>query len=195
MIQIRAHDGSIQLGPLEENHWESVVGLLNSSGEYRYTMGNAYPVTYKQLTGRMNKLESSKNDFFAGVFRSILKDEACDSSPCVYSTEIPDAGCHSKLELVGVVSGTMINNYLWIKLLAILPECRKKGIGSRAVKMLIWFSSKYYGISEVLLSVVRINENGFKFWQGQGFSETGRFYKDLFGDDKFYEIIIMNKKL
>ncbi len=174
MVEMSADCGLVAIKPLELNGLDGIVELYNCSDGYRYATGVSFPVTQKDIRLKLERLETSKNEFFYGIFLN---------------------SANAVLQLIGVVSGIIHEQTLWIKLIAILPQFRRKGIGGASVDLLYDRCRIIYGTSNVLLSVVGKNEEGVRFWLKQGFAETGRFTKMLFGDPSPYEVIIMNKKL
>lgn len=175
MIEMKADSGVVSIGPMDRNRLDAIVELYNYGDGYRYATGIAFPVTPGDIRLKLDRLETSKSEFFYGIF---LNE--------------PDNAVH---QLVGVVSGVLHENTLWIKLIAILPQFRRRGIGCIAAGLMYDRCKTAYGTSNVLLSVVEKNEVGVRFWLQQGFVETGRFTKMLFGDSSPYEVIIMNKNL
>lgn len=175
MIEMKADSGVVSIAPMDRNALEAIVELYNYSDGYRYATGITFPVTPGDIILKLDRLENSKNEFFYGIF---IKN-ADNAAP----------------QLIGVVSGVIHENSLWIKLIAILPQFRRRGIGCMAINLVHDRCKIAYGINNVLLSVVEKNDVGVRFWLKQGFVETGRFTKMLFGDSLPYEVIIMNKNL
>lgn len=175
MIEMKAVNGAVSIGPMDRNNLDAIVELYNYSDGYRYATGITFPVTPGDIRLKLDRLDTSKNEFFFGIF---LNEQ--DSA-------VP--------QLIGVVSGVLHENTLWIKLIAILPQFRRKGIGSIAANLICDCCKNAFGTNNILLSVVEKNDVGVNFWLGQGFVETGRFTKMLFGDSSPYEVIIMNKNL
>ena len=175
MIEMGADGGVVSIRPINRNGLDAIVELYNYSDGYRYATGITFPVTPGDIRLKLDRLETSKNEFFYGIFL-IDTDNAAP-------------------QLIGVVSGILHENTLWIKLIAILPQFRHRGIGCIAADLVYDRCKIAYGTNNVLLSVVEKNEDGVRFWLKQGFVETGRFTKMLFGDSSPYEVIIMNKNL
>jgi ribosomal protein S18 acetylase RimI-like enzyme len=175
MIEMGAEVGVVSIGPVDRNRLDAIVELYNGSDGYKYATGIIFPVAPDDIKLKLTRIESSKNEFFNGIFLNS-----------------PDS---ASPQLIGVVSGILHKNSLWIKLIAILPQFRRKGIGSLVAGLMYDHCKIAYSIKNVLLSVVEKNETGVRFWSKQGFSEAGRFTKMLFGDSSPYEVIIMNKNL
>mgnify|MGYP000952655025 CR=1 FL=1 len=55
--------------------------------------------------------------------------------------------------------------------------------------------STVYGTLDVLLSVIRENESGLRFWEKQGFMERNSIKKELFEGEKCCDVVIMHKSL
>jgi GNAT superfamily N-acetyltransferase len=175
MIEIRAESGRIAIGPIDRRYLDGVVDLYNCSEGYRYATGISYPVTQADIALKLDVLATSRNEFFTGIYEKEPGGGAC--------------------RLIGVVSGLLYENTLWIKLIAILPQFQHQGIGSTTVELVVQWSKAVFNTSDVLLSVIEKNDEGVKFWRKLGFGETGRFTKMLFGDKSPYEVIIMHKSL
>lgn len=175
MVEMKVAGDAVSIGPVERYGLDTVVELYNSSEGYKYATGISFPVTPEDIDLKLDRLETSKNEFFSGIY-------------------VTGSG-NGTPRLIGVISGILHENTLWIKLIAILPQFRYKGIGRAAVNLVLDYCKNIYNISDVLLSVIKLNESGMRFWLGLGFVETGRFTKMLFGDASPYEVVIMQRKL
>jgi ribosomal protein S18 acetylase RimI-like enzyme len=179
MIEMGADGDVVSIRPIDRKGLDTIVELYNYSDGYsdgyKYATGITFTVTSDDIELKLNRLETSKNEFFIGIFLNS-----------------PDSAAP---KLIGVLSGVVLKNSLWIKLIAILPQFRRRGIGRMTIGLMCERCKVTYSIKNVLLSVVEKNKAGVQFWLKLGFYETGRFSKMLFGDSSPYEVIIMNKNL
>jgi GNAT superfamily N-acetyltransferase len=172
-MDISASDDVVSLIPLDKSFLREAASLYNSS-DMCFATGYTEPVTKEQLAPYLEHFNSCDNEFISGIFiRS-------------YSG-IP--------KFVGIVSGMMKGNELWIKLLGVLPAFRRKGIGSRTIGLIFQYFKEIFHSTGVFVSVAEKNAQGLCFWTKQGFSEAGSLYKELFGENLKYKVVIMNKRL
>ena len=174
-----ANDGVILLKPLECNQLDAIAELYNSSGDIQYATGISSPVSRLALRNRLSLLESSENEFLNGIS---LMDPGTASLDC-------------QSRLIGIVSGILHEQALWIKAIAIFPQYRLLGIGSRAIELVLTFGKNCTGTKEAFLVTIEKNSIGKRFWHKQGFLEKGRFNKVLFDRELPDEVVIMQKSL
>lgn len=187
MLSINSYREGIAIAPLESSHLEAAAQLYHYSGDYRFATGLNRDVSRLDLFKKLALLQSSNREFFAGIFM-------CEEGNGPAAAGRP--GCRTEVkELVGVVSGILYGKVLWIKLMAILPQFRHRGLGSRAASLLLSDMQATQGIREICLSVVQKNDNAWSFWHRQGFYEDGRIQKKLFAGEQPYEVIILRKKV
>jgi GNAT superfamily N-acetyltransferase len=179
MIRLNAADGDILLASLERDRMDAIAELYNNSGDIRYATGFSSPVSNIELFEKMDKLETNENEFLAGIF---ITNSNHDTGDC-------------QSQFTGAVSGVLHDKILWIKLMAILPQFRNKGIGSRTARLLLQYNIECYSVTDAFLTVFEKNVPGMHFWSNQGFKEAGRIHKVLFSNDQSFEVIIMHKKL
>jgi len=179
MIEIRTSGNGILLRTLERSKLAAVAELYNCSRDIWYATGITDSVSCMDIDERLFNPETDKNEFMTGIYLQNPNLTASDR----------------QIHLAGLISGFIQNKTIWIKIIAILPQYRRKGIGSRSAKLLLDYFKAGYGAVEVFLSVIKENSTGMLFWLDQGFSESVRFSKKLFGREKRYEVIIMQKKL
>lgn len=179
MIEIKAAGNGILLKTLERSKLAAVAELYNCSRDIRYATGIKDSVSYMEIDKRLFKTENNKFEFLTGIY--------------IQNSNLTEAGI--KTQLTGLISGVMRNKTVWIKTIAVLPEYRRKGIGSRSANLLLQYFKTGFGVSEAFLSVIRENSAGVLFWLNQGFSQIFRFRKKLFDMEKQYEVIIMQKRL
>lgn len=167
------------LKTLEQSELNEAVGIFNCSDDICYVTGIKCPVTYIELFEFYNEQTRSNEDFLLGVF-------------------MPEAGrlsCEPANKLIGIISGELRGSKLWIRIMAVLPEYRGLGLGSRAIRLIFEYIMPAYKIQEVFLSVIRTNSKGMRFWSRHGFVETASVRKELFEEKELSEIVIMKKRL
>lgn len=179
MITINTSGNGILLKSLERSRLDAVTELYNCSRDIWYATGITDSISCMELDSRLFSDDNGNNEFMAGIY--------------VRNTSLPTSD--SSLQLIGLISGFIQNKTIWIKVIAILPQYRRKGIGSRAARLLMQYFKAGYGAAEVFLSVIKENGTGMLFWLEQGFSESFRFSKKLFDMQAPYEVIIMQKRL
>lgn len=172
-MDIAAGDDVVSIMPINENFLEEVTMLYNSS-DMRYATGFAGEVPVEQLALMLSQHRSHENEFISSIFMK----STCD---------IP--------RFIGIVSGVLQGNELWIKLLAILPSFRHEGFGARAICLILKYFAQRYDVISAFVCVVEENKEGLRFWTSQGFSGTGSLNKALFGENQKYRLVIMNKRL
>lgn len=77
--------------------------------------------------------------------------------------------CEENGKLVGVIMAGNDGRRGYIYHTAVHPDCRKQGIGSALVNMVL-IALKQIGISKVALVVFEKNAGGNAFWEKQGFT-------------------------
>ncbi len=178
MLELNITDGAICLKTLDRTTLSDVAGFYGCTGDYQYATGMDSPVSFEDLAVKLAKLEADKKEFIAGIY--LVDGNGTEGVRSVRA---------------GAVSGIVTDNIVWIKLLAVLSEYRSSGIGTRTVALLLRYCRICFGASEAYLSVLKMNEGGVRFWYKQGFAEAGRIFKELYGERRPYEIIIMKKTL
>lgn len=184
LIEICAEDSFIAIKPLDSNRLGDAVRIYNCGGDARYATGLKGNLSIQELSSLIECTKTSTNEFLAGIY---------EKSPCTVTG--PDTDKGTVLQFSGLCSGIMKINSLWIKQLSILPESRRKGIGTRAVECLLKYAMSSQNIHDVYLSVVDRNTAGLCFWRKLGFFEVRRLEKVLFGEDCPFNVIIMRKSL
>lgn len=171
-MKLTTGDGVVFLRPIHEGLLEDVTILYNSS--IRYATGLDQAVSIGQIQDMLLNDCSCSDEFSSGIFIS-------SDNPC-------------SMKFVGLVTGLVRDNRIWVKLLAVLPQFRRQGIGTGAVELILEYSRKYWGVTEAFLSVAEKNDEGLHFWTKQGFSATASLRKVLFEEETKQKVIIMNKK-
>lgn len=179
MIEIEVGGGGVLLKKLDRSRLNTVAELYNCNCDIRYATGITNPVSYLELSERLYKPEASKNEFLTGIF----------------IPESNHAGIDRQPQLAGLVTGVLQDKTIWIKLVAILPQFRRIGLGSKSTSLLLHYCNVCFSTRDAFLSVIENNNIGVLFWLNQGFTEAGRFNKKLFDDEQHYEVLIMYKRL
>ncbi len=179
LINTYVSDNHIVIKTLEKRELNDAVGLFNCNEDICFATGLKCPVTYKELFDFYNEQMDSKEDFLLGIF---LPGENQFS-------------CGQEKKLVGIISGKLTGDKLWIKMMAVLPEYRGKGFGSRAIRLIFEQLMLIYKTQEVFLSVIKTNSGGMRFWSRHGFVEITRVRKTLFEEKGLSEVVIMRKHL
>lgn len=177
-MDISTGDDVVALIPFNESFLKEAVLLYNSS-DMCFATGFADKVSEARLALMLDQVCSQENEFVSCIF---IKSDSGTADV-------------SGKQLVGIVSGVLQGNELWIKLLAILPSFRNAGIGTRSIGLIIGHFAKSFNAINVFVSVVEDNKGGLRFWTRQGFSVTGVLNKELFGENRKYKVAIMNKRL
>jgi len=172
-------DGHIVVKNLDSSELYAAVGLFNCSRDMYFATGIKDTVTYRDVLDFYKRLAGSNEDFILGI--CLLQADCCPFNP---------AG-----KLVGIVSGKLSEDLLWIRMMAILPEYRGSGLGSRAAGLIFEYIASIYKAREAFLSVLGANTGGLQFWVRQGFVETARIRKALFNEMEPSEVVIMKKRL
>jgi len=175
-MDISTGDDVILLIPLNKSFLREAALLYNSSG-MSFATGYTEQVTEEQLSYLLDHISSCENEFISGIFI-----KSTSGSP------------HDTPLFAGIVSGMLQGNELWIKLLAVLPAYRHAGIGARAIGLTLQYFKEIFHTGGAFVAVAEKNAQGLRFWAKQGFSEVRSLYKELFGENQMYKVIIMNKR-
>lgn len=171
-MNIMTDDGVVFLRPMEESLLQEATMLYNSS------MGYATGIDEHVSSGQVRDILLHScpycEEFSSGIFIG------CDNS--------------SKPQFAGLATGLVRGNRIWLKLFAILPQFRRKGIGARAAALILLYCREVWNVTEAFLSIAEGNNAGHCFWTSQGFSTIGTLRKTLFNGEIKQNVIIMNKK-
>lgn len=195
-MDVSIGDGVISLIHFNESFLKGAVLLYNST-DMRYATGFTDEVSEDQLALVLDQVCSRESEFVSGIFIASASEVVGDPGTVGVSdtANTPDTANASGTQLVGIVSGVLQGNELWIKLLAILPSFRNAGIGTRSISLILEHFAERFDVINVFVSVVEENKGGMRFWTSQGFSVTNILYKALFGENHKYKVAIMNKRL
>lgn len=70
----------------------------------------------------------------------------------------------------------------WIGLMMVVPDQRRRGIGTHFYRAFEDWVSKG-GVSQISLGVVQINELGLQFWKKMGFQVISKTSPQVFGNN------------
>lgn len=177
MIEINAEDPIISIRPFDERSLRDATALYNSGSDISYATGMEGSVPISDVKSHLG-FQGQDNDSFAAA---------------IYLKDAGAAAGETGGSFAGMITGAVRGSAVWLRQLSIMPAHRRKGLGSRAVKLVYKYLEQKYQASEVFVSVVSENEPGLRFWKKLGFNETGRIEKYLFGSRRKYSIIIMKK--
>ncbi|MGE5613124.1 MAG: N-acetyltransferase family protein [Bacillota bacterium] len=175
---MEADDGVVFLRKIEPGWAEEVLKACGGN-DLRYATGIADNEPHAAIMDKLMDKPAFKNRF----------------ASCIFATDTRNRQDEAVGNLAGLVMGTLYNETLWIRIFIIIPRYRRKGIGSRAARLIFQRGKEVYGATEAMLSVAGENRAGFSFWAGQGFTEACRFYKPLFGDGQLHRVTILRKTL
>lgn len=176
MIAIYAQDSMTAIMPLGHSSLADAARVYNCGDDSRYATGQEGVFSVHELSSLLERIKASDNEFITGIY---IK------APC--------RGANTVMRFVGLCSGMLHTNTLWIKQLNILPEYRRRGIGTRAVDILLDYAVRSHNVRDVYLSAVEKNTVGLYFWKKLGFCESRRIEKAVFGEKLPSNIIIMQK--
>jgi len=172
-MDVLTGDDVILITPLTKSFLKEAVLLYNSS-DMCFATGYTEQVTQEQLASVLDHISSCENEFISGIF---IRNTS--GSP----------------RFTGIISGMLQGNELWIRLLAVLPAYRHTGIGAGAIGLTLQYFKEIYHVGCAFAAVAEKNGPGLRFWKKRGFSEVRSLYKELFGENQKYKVIIMNKRL
>lgn len=79
--------------------------------------------------------------------------------------------------------------------IAIEPARRGGGHGGRALRMVEEYLRSTFGIRKLLLNVASANEGAARLYRDVGYREVGVLKEHFFNNDRFHDVIIMEKIL
>jgi len=159
---------------IEKYQLGKVLDWYNTAGEYRYATGTEGYVSKEMLEKRYEVIRESEHDFFLGI----------------HNTNSSESGY-----LMGTMVGSIVDNVLWIKLLAVDSRYRSRGVGSMSTALFLNFIRSDGYAKDVFLSVVEKNQDGLRFWLKNGFHKLTIVEKRLSYEGLNSDIIIMKRKL
>lgn len=162
-------DGLLTLRNFERDGLRKILSWYNSSGLYRYATGIEGDITLGELEAQFDAINGSDREFFLGIYRQ------------------PDK------RLIGVITGSLVQRTLWIKLLAIAAEYMRWGYGTAATELLLDHFGKMGYASDCCLSVIEKNDAGRSFWIKNGFTDLKKLRKHQLFEGIEHDIIIMHK--
>ncbi len=178
MIEIFAEDNYTAIKPLDERSLGDAARIYNSGSGTRYATGLEGNLSIWEMSSLLERIKACDNEFIAAVF-----------------AKVPDMVAETALQFAGLCSGLVNTSTLWIKQLSILPEYRRKGIGTRTAELLLEYAARSHNVQAAYLSVAEKNTTGLCFWSKLGFYEAHRIEKELFDEKVPVDVIIMQKNL
>ena len=179
MIEINAEDPIISIRPFDERSLRDATALYNSGSDIRYATGMEGSVPISDVKSHLG-FQGQDNDSFAVA---------------IYLKDAGAAAGETGGSFAGMITGAVRGSAVWLRQLSIMLGHRRKGLGSRAAKLVIEYLERSCGASAVFVSVVSENEPGLLFWKKLGFIGTYTMEKELFGSNRKYSITIMKKTL
>jgi diamine N-acetyltransferase len=70
-------------------------------------------------------------------------------------------------------------------------ECRGRGYGSEATRLILSFAFRILGLNNVMLRVYEYNESAIHVYRKAGFREIGRRTQAQFMDGRFWDVVLM----
>lgn len=70
-------------------------------------------------------------------------------------------------------------------------ECRGRGFGTEAMKILLSFAFEQINVNKVRLNVYSFNERAIKSYEKCGFKKEGVLRQEIFRNGKYYDTIVM----
>lgn len=133
------------------------------------------------LVKRFEEISKSEHDFFLGIY--------------LVPGNTQGGNGNRDNRLIGTMIGSVVDRALWIKLLTVDSLCRRKGLGSMSISLILDFVKSGGLAWDAYLSVVESNRAGLSFWHKNGFSELKRLEKKFSCNNEECDIIIMQRKL
>lgn len=168
---IAINGGWLTLRNMERGSLPRVLDWYNSGDMYRYATGVEGKVTLGELEEKLALINGGDREFFLGIYR-----------------------CRDG-ELVGAITGSLVRRTLWIKLLAVATEYRRRGCGTAALELLLDHFRRMGLASGCCISVIEQNGAGRDFWRKNGFKDVKRLQKRHVFDGAENDIIIMHKAI
>lgn len=171
MFSINIQNNIVSLKDIEEIQLESILNWYNMSEDFRFATGMESPVSLEILANKYKQTADSEYEFFLGI--------------------------HSLYEgkLVGILTGKLTGNILWINIMAVGLEFQGKGYGSISLDLLLKQIIKGNDVREAYLAVVDKNVKGRGFWLRNGFSDIRQVDGKVIINGEKYNVIIMKKRL
>ncbi len=225
MIRIYTQSDSVLIKPFDKSNLPDTARLFNSGGDVRYATGLDHKISIPELEQLFTDIDNDDNSFMTciyikvpGVDQSDLPYGGVDHCKGGLLYEGADhckggllyeGADHCKggllyegvdrsglqLRFAGICYGILSGHAVWIKQLSILPEYRRRGIGSTAAELLMEYMKNSRVTAVAYISVLEKNKSGLAFWRKLGFFEVTGFKKGLFAEKNPHHVIIMQKKI
>ena len=173
MLSINTHNNTVFFRDIKTEHLPRILDWYNKIDDFKFATGIDAPISMGILMGKLAEVRISSEEFFVGIH---LRQS----------------------EMIGVLKGRVqnrIRSTAWINSIVIDPLYQKKGYGSSAIELLLWYLSTQKGTQTVLLSVIEENTAGVEFWSKNGFQKIRRIENHIILQDKGQNVIIMQKTL
>ncbi len=72
------------------------------------------------------------------------------------------------------------------------PDCRGRGYGSEATRLVLDYAFNGLGFKSVYLRVLEFNHSGIRAYEKAGFREAGRLRQNWFFGGKFWDLVYMD---
>jgi Acetyltransferases, including N-acetylases of ribosomal proteins len=173
MLSLSIEDKDLTIRDIDKLQIDKITCWFNSNIEkYKYAMGTSKQFTSEDFYEKYLEVLINAHEFFLGI--------------------------NMDGELIGFVKGRADyknEGEIWIMSMLIGAPYQSRGIGSRALDLIIDEFNKKLGIKKFYACLVNDNIRGKAFWKRNSFSEY-RSAKDFFTiDNKSYDMVIMNRVL
>lgn len=179
MIEINAEDRIISIKPFDDRSFRYAAMLYNTGGNTRYATGVDGFIPISVVKSRLGSTDREGNCFAAGI----------------YIKEADGSAGETADSFAGMIAGSVAGSAAWLRQLSIMPAHRRKGLGSRAVKLVFEYLQQNFRAQEAFVSVVEENAAGLCFWNKLGFEAICSIEKELFESKQKHNVIIMRKTL
>lgn len=174
MLSLYIDDEDITIHDLDKNQLKKISEWFNGAEreQYKFAMGIDGPMTFEDLYEKYLEALVSTHEFFLSINRDG--------------------------ELAGFIKGRVDyrdEGEIWIMALLVDTRYQSRGVGKRAVRLIMEEFREKLGIKSFYAYMVRDNAQGKLFWEGLDFKEY-RMSKGFFTfDNGSHDLIIMHRHL
>jgi RimJ/RimL family protein N-acetyltransferase len=161
----------VALGPLRRDWLPVYQRWLNDFEMLKLIDRRFRPHASEWITQWYERHASGAHD--ALIFTIIANDGSCP----VGNIALQDVDYRNRTAELGIYIGD--------------PECRGKGYGTEAVRLMLGFAFRMLGLQNVMLRVYEYNEAAIRVYGRAGFREFGRRHQSQFMDGRFWDVILM----
>jgi len=179
LIEINTEDHILSIKPFDDRSFRYAAMLYNSGGNIRYATGMDGFIPITVVKSRLVSPGHDGNCFAAAI----------------YVKEVNGSAGETADSFAGMIAGSVTGGTAWLRQLSIMPAHRRKGLGSRAVKLVFEYLRQNCQAQEAFVSVVEENTAGLLFWNRLGFEAISSIEKELFESKQKHNVIIMRKTL